>query len=227
MANEQKTAKIRASLEQLDPADDKHWTDDGLPRENVVRQFAGDQTISRKDIQDAHPGFQRHAVKPAATDTVAPKLDPLTGEPTAAVAAADGGTTLLDPNADLTKNTGELMTEDEVRAVLEDRVKAATQQLADAQQAVRDANNAVIDAQGAIIKAREDLTREFPPMTPAQNVKAYIASEMAQRARAFGHNGIAPGSQIDAAMQRSNSRGWRRPSRQGPTQTGASRPDAA
>lgn len=225
MSNEQKTAKIRAALDQLDKANDTHWTDDGLPREGIVRKLAGDTTLSRKDISEAYPGFQRtpaqadapnadKATKPtdAVPEVKAAAEDPLTGEPT-------------DLGPDPTKNTGEFMSDDEVHAILDQRVKDATQGLADAQQSVRDSNKAVIDAQAALVKAREDLTREFPPMTAAENIKQYIKSEMAQREALMhpGMNGIAPGSQIDAAMQRGNSRGWRRPTRVGVTQTGANR----
>lgn len=229
--NEQKATKIRAALEQLDPANDAHWTDDGLPREGVVRTFASDQNLSRKEISDARPGFQRHPTKPDATaaTAAAPEHDPISGEPTTAAtdatpAVIDG----VDLGPDPTQNTGELLTEDEVRRVLEARVKACVEAVADAQQDVRDANNRVITAQNDLQKARENLTREFPPLTAAENIKQYIASEMSLRAQAHGYGapGIAPGSQIDAAMQRSNSRGWRRPSRNGPVQTGAARPAA-
>lgn len=214
MANEQTVAKIRAALAQLDPKNDAHWTDDGLPRTGVVQKLASDPNLSRKEIQDAQPGFQREPTKPAVT--AGDDLDPLTGEPGSGTGVLDGG----DP----TKNTGDLMSEAEVRAILEGNVKDAVQALDDAQQGVREAHALVTTRQNELVSARADLTREFPPMTPAENIKAYIASEVAQRARAFGHNGIAPGSQIDAAMQRSNSRGWRRPSRNNlPTQTGAAK----
>lgn len=222
MANEQKTAKIRAALEKLDPKDDTLWTDDGLPRENAVRTLANDQSISRKDIQEAHPGFQRNALKPAPAPN---DIDPITGEPVVTVSAIPGsGTGVVESDADPTKNTGELMTDAEVRAILEQRLKLANEELVAAQQMVREANNRVLKSQNGIVAARETLTREFPPMTAAQNVKEYIASEMAQRARAHGvgEPGV-PGSRIDAAMSRQNSRGWRRPSRTGQVQTGAAR----
>lgn len=223
MTNEQKTAKVRAALAQLDSTNDKHWTDDGLPREGVVRQFAGDQTISRKDIQDAYPGFQRNATKPGAA--AGDDIDPLTGAPV----VAEGTGIVVESNDDPSKNTGDPMTESEVREVLEGRVRAATQAVADRQQDVRDANKAVVDAQAYLVKVREDLTREFPPLTQAENIKQFIASEMEQRARIMGVNQRSPGSQIDAAFARGNSRGWKRPStgRQGTTQTtGAQRPTA-
>lgn len=233
MSNDQKTQKIRTALAQLDAANDQHWTEDGLPREGIVRKLASDNTISRKDISDAQPGFQRNPVAPGpkAGDNV----DELTGEtiaPADAVegaksdaaankvaADADGADSQDGSNADPSKNTGELMTESEVRTILEKRVTDAEQAVADAQKAVRDSQKAVLDRQSDLQGARDDFRREFPPMTQAENVKQYIASEMAQRARAHGYNGLAPGSQIDAAMQRSNSRGWRRPSRVGRTST--------
>lgn len=224
MANEQKTATVRAALTQLDPTNDKHWTEDGLPREGVVRQFANDQNISRKDIQDAYPGFQRNATKPGAA--AGDNIDPLTGEPVVAAVAEGDGLGVVENNDDPSKNSGPPMTESEVREVLEGRVHAATQALADRQQDVRDANKAVITAQEFLAKVRSDLTREFPPLTPAENVKQYIASENARRAELLGYNRQSPGSQIDAAFQRGNSRGWKRPStgRKGVTQTSAARP---
>jgi hypothetical protein len=224
--SEQKASTIRAALTQLDPANEKHWTDDGLPREGVVRQFAGDQSISRKEIQDAYPGFQRQATKPPL------EVDPLTGEPAPISDAAKAAAHLMAPPEgtglgldDPAQNTGEYMSDEEVRIVLEQRVKDAEQGIVDAQANVRAANQGVIDAQAKLKLVKDDLTREFPPLTQAQNIKQYIASEMAQRASQHGHGqpGIAPGSQIDAAMQRSNSRGWRRPSRNGQVQTGAAR----
>lgn len=214
--NEAKTAKIRAALTQLDPAQDNHWTDDGLPRESVVRKAANDQTLTRTEIQEAYPGFQRANMTPqpkAAPD--APQAeDPLTGEPVVS-------------HADPAKNTGEFMSEAEVKAELERRVYAAEREIIDAQQAVRDANNRVTKAQNALVTAKAEYTRSYPPMTAAQNIKEFIASEQAQRAAARG----GASSQLDTCMQHTtargrgngdgNTRGWRRPSRVGQTQTGA------
>lgn len=210
--NEAKTAKIRDALKQLDTANDSHWTEDGLPREGVVKKLANDQSVNRRDIQEAFPGFERTGVKEVGA--VSSAADPLTGEP------------VLESNTDPTKNTGPLMTNEEVRAELEFRVKAANQELTDAQQAVRDAHIRVQTAQTALADRNADLVRQFPPLTVAQNIKDYIASEMAQReaaAQGYRHSNIAPGSQIDTVMQRSNSRGWRRPVHRLPVQTGAAR----
>lgn len=219
MSNEQKTAKIREALKGLDATNDKHWTDDGLPREGVVQKLANDLTLTRKEISDAFPGFQRTPVE-ANKETGAgpkgePKFDPLTGDEVLAASHADPA-----------KNTGEFMTDAEVKDLLERRLADAEQEVVNAQAAVRDANRRVVIANAAVVDRRTDLSREFPPLTVAQNIKNYIASEQAQRAAAvegYRHSTIAPGSQIDAAMQRSNSRGWRRPVIRHPVQTGAAR----
>lgn len=232
MANEQRIAKIRAALQQLDKANDQHWTEDGLPREGIVRKLASDTTISRKDISDAQPGFQREPVVPAPT--AGDNVDELTGETVqpgagkvdaaAQKAATENGNDSNDgAHTDPAKNTGDMMTESEVREVLETRVRNAEQALADSQQHVRDSHKAVVDRQADLASVKADLSRAYPPLTAAENIKQYIASEMEQRKVAHGYGGVAPGSQIDAAMMRSNSRGWRRPSRQGQTQTGAQR----
>lgn len=218
MSNEQKTAKIREALKGLDVANDKHWTDDGLPREGVVQKLANDLTLTRKEISDAFPGFQRTPVE-ASKETGAgpkgePKFDPLTGDE------------VTDINADPAKNKGEFMTDAEVKILLEGRLAAAEQEVVDAQVAVRNANRRVMVANAAVADRRADLSREFPPLTVAQNIKNYIASEQAQRAAAaegFRHSNVAPGSQIDLVMQRSNSRGWRRPVIRHQVQTGAAR----
>lgn len=227
MADQQKTAKIREALKRLDPLNAKHWTDDGLPREGVVREFANDQTLSRKDISEAFPGFQRTKPKgdaPVEADAAAPAApapggeDPLTGDVSPEARAAHR---LMSPpdteGADPAQNTGEFMTEDEVREVLETRVRDAEQAVADAQQGVRDANTLVQTRMRELQEARAELQREFPPLTAAQNIKAHLASEQAMREARV--NGGRQPARIDLVMQRSNSRGWRRPVRFGQTAT--------
>jgi len=44
---------------RLDPANDDHWTADGLPRMTAVGELAGDSSITRKDITHAAPNLTR------------------------------------------------------------------------------------------------------------------------------------------------------------------------
>lgn len=199
--NDAQTTKIREALKQLDISDNSHWTEDGLPRTGTVQKIANDQTITRQTIQAAWPGFQRTPVVGK----------PVTPAPTPTEAPLSGA---IDASADPALNEGEPMTEDEVREILNQRVVDALGAENAAQDKIKDGQRELIEARKQVQIARNDFQREFPPKTAAQNIKEYLASELARRA---ADAGVSPsglsGAQIDNAMQRSNSRGWRRPAR--------------
>lgn len=70
---------IRAALAKLDPMEDAHWTDDGLPRLDAVAAALGAESVQRKAVTDAAPGFNRDKAIDAATNP-APVVDaPRTG----------------------------------------------------------------------------------------------------------------------------------------------------
>jgi hypothetical protein len=58
--------QILAALQKLDVNNDAHWTQDGLPRLETVRLFAGDQTLNRDSITAADSNFTRLAAYNAA-----------------------------------------------------------------------------------------------------------------------------------------------------------------
>lgn len=62
----QKQGALRSALLKLDPKDAAHWTDNGLPSVAAVRQFAGDDTISRAAIQELAPKMTREEAAKAA-----------------------------------------------------------------------------------------------------------------------------------------------------------------
>lgn len=49
---------IKEALEQLNHEDDDSWTEDGLPKVEVVRKITGSD-VTRREITDAAPGFRR------------------------------------------------------------------------------------------------------------------------------------------------------------------------
>lgn len=51
--------KILEALSQLDPLNDDHWTTDGAPRMDAIEAIVGDKSITRKDIVNAAPDFNR------------------------------------------------------------------------------------------------------------------------------------------------------------------------
>lgn len=205
--------KIRAALAQLDPTDDNHWTEDGLPKTSVVQKIAADTTIKRQDIQLASPNFER------------PALDPLTGQPVAQQPkpqsdAAVSPATAAAAQSDLSQGEGPLMSEDEVREELDRRVSEAQAAVNAAQAKIKEGNAELVAAQRAVQESMQDRNRAFPPMSPIEAIKAHIASENALREARVQGRGAA--SQLDMAMRRGNSRGWRRPTRgMIGTQTGA------
>lgn len=65
---------ITQALSQLDPADNAHWTADGMPRMDVVEKLVGDSSITRKNVTDAAPDFTRDtATELAALEAMAQK----------------------------------------------------------------------------------------------------------------------------------------------------------
>lgn len=71
-------SKITDALAKLDPANDNHWTSDGLPRIDTVKMLAGDPTLTRETITAEMPNFSRQTAGLVAP-TVAP--DPVSKEP--------------------------------------------------------------------------------------------------------------------------------------------------
>lgn len=65
----QKAGAIRTALSQLDPKNDEHWTQAGLPSVEAVRSLSGDDEVSRGDIQNLAPKLTREeAAKVAGND---------------------------------------------------------------------------------------------------------------------------------------------------------------
>lgn len=73
---------IRAYLAKLDPGNEDHWTNAGLPSVAAVSKMAG-EVITRAQIAEAWPGFDREAANAAlAGDAPIPGNE--TQEPSAA-----------------------------------------------------------------------------------------------------------------------------------------------
>lgn len=228
MSDDQKT-KILAALEKLDHADNSQWTEDGLPRTGVVQQIMNDKTIMRSHINAAAPQFVRK------TGDDMPDLPEQTGD--GLRADADDGAAPLPKLTNVTDSNDRLdidreLSEDEVRSLL-------LRNITDAEQAVADARRKIVEGQGDEVAARKrverakiDYNRVFPPMSAMENIKQHLQGEAiarAERAGARGVYGAAGPSQIDLAMSRGNSRGWRRPTRfenSAPTPRYISRPVA-
>jgi hypothetical protein len=202
MSNEQ-NAKITNALSKLDTANDDHWTPDGLPKVGVVQKFANDQTIKLRDIQAAAPGFDRGTATPATDDFGDPIEQVTQAAPVAAAAAAAAAEGAGEAPAD------EAISEDDLHDMLAQRVTDYDQAVTDARAKQAQGAKEEVEALKALNAAKVELNAKFPPLTAAENIKQYLASEQAKRAAAHGH----ATARVDASMARGNARGWRRPVR--------------
>ncbi len=58
------TQKVIDGLRKLDPKNDAHWTQDGLPKVDFVRILSGEPSLTREQINEALPGFSRTNTDP-------------------------------------------------------------------------------------------------------------------------------------------------------------------
>lgn len=59
---------IRTAITQLDPANDEHWTDGGLPSVAAVRELSGNKDVGRADIASLAPKLTREEATKLAAD---------------------------------------------------------------------------------------------------------------------------------------------------------------
>lgn len=71
-------SKILEALAKLDPTNDNHWTNDGLPRIETIRMLAADQTITREAITAEAPNFSRQTAKLETTVATEQKTEETT-----------------------------------------------------------------------------------------------------------------------------------------------------
>ena len=169
-------------------SDDTLWTEDGSPALEAVQKLAEDNTITRAQIDEAIPGFVR--IKPgdlAKNTTIAPPVE--------------AKTTRVAPE-DIDRE----YSDDEMRTILDRRVRDAETNLLAAQKAVTEANAEVNRCQVRLQRAHADHGRQFPPITAAANIKAHLAAQI-ELARERAGLGKENRAQVDVSMERSNRRG--------------------
>lgn len=186
---------IVAALLKLDSGNDNHWTDDGAPRVDIVQQLTGDNDVRRKDINEASPGFSR-AVPGATTEPE----DVQDGDPQTVTVVGHA-----DDEEGSNDFLGDALDDDELKALMQKRLADAERGIHAARAAVTDAQSNLRKAEGRHAKAMQDLYRRFPPLHPADAIKAHLESQLRQRYEQ--RTNMTP-SQIDEAMGTRGKRGW-------------------
>lgn len=87
---------IASALSRLDPNNDNHWTADGLPKVDTVRFLAGDQSVTREQIQQTDPTFSR-ATAVARLQTVVTEVAPEAAPEQPVVSEQPADTVALEP----------------------------------------------------------------------------------------------------------------------------------
>lgn len=194
-------AAIAEVLNSLDVANDTLWTDDGSPLVEEVQRLANDATITRAQINEAIPGFCRVMAEPAEKNT---KIE--TEQPKIEAA--------FDPKQEPEVNgSGEQLSELEVRAILERRIRDAETALTTARRVTSESRQEELRCEQRLTRAHIDHQRKYPPITAAQNIQDHLRSQQDQLYERVTGQSAAGRAQIDITMERRNSRGWSRPTR--------------
>ena len=72
-------ASLAQALSKLDPLNDNHWTQDGLPRLDTLKMLTGDSTLTREVISSQFPDYKRVGAGAVVLDPVVitpPVIDP-------------------------------------------------------------------------------------------------------------------------------------------------------
>lgn len=228
-------SKITEALSKLDPNNDNHWTQDGLPRLDTVKILAGNPSLTREAVTAAAPNFNRQTAQAAAQGAAqGGAATPVQGggesQPQAAVQAApaaDGTVATPAPAAEpdlpvlapaaLAEPAGDV---DE----LEQKLAEARLHLSDCQDRLQLAKQELEDAQNAIAELEAQLKET--PKASSNPIQEYLArqrknlEERAARKELIRNSGLDLSqlakdlkSPLDAAMERRRDRGSARPVR--------------
>lgn len=181
--------KIKEALGKLDIENDEHWTTEGLPRLDVMKDLLNGEAVSRADITAAVKGFSRKT----------PNLEAEEPENTGSGESADAQATKPETTKDTTppataedeESEEEQESEPERAPLGEYNGSEVEQELEDARANFAAAQKRFDQAKAAmdvVIRQRE---KSEEGRNPAQDIKAYQASQAKQRIEAAQRRQVA------------------------------------
>ncbi len=206
---------ILEAVKGLSPANDEHWTTDGLPRLDAVENMLG-ASVTRKQLTNAAPDFNRghaqslvdeaHDTETADSTDAGSEDDPLSlgdQEETDEAPAGAGGPDDFDP---LAEGPGDEEAEmDEAVQEAQDRVSAI-------QRGLEKGKLMLAEAEQDLANAINAKNQAFPPLSAAAAIQQFQRSEHEKRAAARGVVLGQVSSPIDAALKaRRTNQGRRTP----------------
>jgi hypothetical protein len=156
-------ASLAQALSKLDPLNDNHWTQDGLPRLDTLKMLTGDQTITRDSITSQFPEYKRVGAGQVVLDPVvitAPVITPpVVHIDTSKVAESEVGDSLeiVAEPSDLEKEQAYLA---ELERDYHDAKASYEAQLAVVDTLILDAQNDLTPAGDTQLAIREYLNRQ-------------------------------------------------------------------
>lgn len=225
---------ITDALSKLDPANDNHWTQDGLPRLDTIKILSGDPSLTRELVTGAYPDFNRETARAAAGTAQAgagtTPAAPTEGTPPAPASAATATETQppappAPPESDLpVLNPPAVAEASNEQADLLVRIEEAKVNLSDRQDALQLAKQELVDAQNEVARLEAQLKESSP--TNSSTIMDYLArqrqnlEDRGARKQLIKESGLDLKqlakdlkSPLDAAMERKNTRGAQRPVR--------------
>jgi hypothetical protein len=209
--------EILEAVKSLDPANDEHWTSDGLPRLDAVENLLG-AGVTRKQVTNAAPDFNRghaqslvddahdeetagptdedpdNADAPEDADTEADPLSLGDQDETDDASAADDEDDDTDP---LAEGPGDELDD------LDDAVNKAQERVDMIRQGLEKGKVMLGDAEADLQKAVDAKNAAFPPLSQAEAIQQFQRNELAKRAEARGITvSSAPSTLTDALRSR-------------------------
>ena len=199
---------IKEALQKLDPKNDEHWTQDGMPKLDVLSEIAGVK-VTRKEATEAAPEF----VRPSDEDE---NSDP----PVEGTKPPEESDDSDDDSDDEEPEYAEAEDEDEL-----DTVTAATEEallaMTDADKAAAEAKEKAEAANRKYLRLNEKKRKLTPINSNQSEIQRYLATQKAvsqQKAQKqqqvlqhIKQSDITPKSKLDQAMSRKTGRGAQRP----------------
>lgn len=193
---------IKIALNSLNPEDDTLWTNDGLPRMDVVEGLLNDKAITRKQVTEADPEFCRDTAKvrcekPKENENdIHPEVQAGNQEETQAPQ--------IDPEEQLRAHIMEL--DEAIRKLSEERTKL--DQEIHKLQLYRDRLQTESHTSHS---AKEDMKARMRYIQSQNEARAKRYEKGRKILQIIGKDGLNPKSKLDQAMSRKRQRGTKRP----------------
>lgn len=181
---------ITDALAFLDPEDDGNWTQDGLPRMDVMEKLLDNRDLNRQDVTDADPEFNRDKARAMRKEKEDGKQEEAPEAEAQEVEEADTTESLDQEIAELQKERSLLDKEIDALVALRDKLEDAK-------------------AAGRTEKSNMHSVQEF--IKSQHQLRAERAKRSRLIMQVVGKVAIDPLSELDRAFARKTARGTRRP----------------